>query len=77
MRLLVVVATLTILLALMLICVFKPEYMREAISAILEWVYEKAPIASEMLETGIESVAFVVGRAAARFGKGFTKGYNA
>jgi hypothetical protein len=62
--------------ALLLVYIFKPEYIEEAVSASLEWVSEKAPVASEMLETGIESAGFVVGRAAARFGKEFAKGYN-
>jgi hypothetical protein len=63
--------------ALVLVYMFQPKYIDEGIATIGSWVCEKAPVASEMVETGIESVGFVVGRAAARFGKGFARGYDA
>jgi hypothetical protein len=68
--------TIVTLLVLTVMWLAGTEHLRTSAFETGDFLWWAVQTGSEVLETGLEFAGFVVGRAVARVGSGFIKGYN-
>ncbi|KAF2242188.1 hypothetical protein BU26DRAFT_570877 [Trematosphaeria pertusa] len=75
-RILAIVSIVLALLLALALASAGTDHIPSHVTISFEFALKSLEAFSELLEVCLEAAGFVVGRAAARFGRGFVKGYN-